>query len=126
MGFLMLCGACERHVRSDESTCPFCSAALEPAPPPPMPKRRLNRAATFAFGAAIAGATACGGTHSGTDAGEETDAGSVEEDAGNVAPPYGTPADGGFDAGPIAQPYGAPPDDAGGGPAPLYGGAPGD
>lgn len=115
MAHLTLCGACERHVRSDEPTCPFCEATIEASAPPVMPRRRLGRAATFAFGAALAGATACGGTHSQTDAGTETDAGPVEEDAGAIVAAYGTPAPdaGMFDAG-------------GGGPQPLYGGAPGD
>lgn len=49
-------------------------------------------------------------------------------DAGNIAPPYGTPSE---DAGGPGPAYGAPPSDAGparedaGGVAPLYGGSPG-
>lgn len=126
MFHLALCTACARHVRSDESSCPFCDAAIEPSPPPALPKRRLNRAATFAFGAALAGATACGGTHTGDDAGPQVDSG---VDAGAIAQPYGLPPvdagplpdagslpDAGVDSGPIAQPYGAP----------AYGAAPGD
>jgi hypothetical protein len=84
---------------------------------------RLGRAATFAFGAALAASTAvgCSESHDGRDAGPGTDAaGAVDSgvDSGGVAPPYGTPPE---DAG-LAPMYGAPPEDAGF--APLYGGAP--
>jgi hypothetical protein len=71
------------------------------------------------------------------DAGTMNDAATAPSDdagndAGNIAPPYGTPSE---DAGGPAPAYGAPPSDAGsaqdagldaaGGIAPLYGGSPG-
>jgi hypothetical protein len=61
MSQLVPCPGCDRHVRSDETTCPFCQAALAPtrpcvggcsAPPP----ARLARAALVAAGAALLGA----------------------------------------------------------------------
>jgi hypothetical protein len=109
-GRLVPCAGCGRHVKSDEGACPFCGAAPSEPPARALPSARLGRAATFAFGAALAAATTagCSDSHSPTD-----DAGAEHEDAGPVFP----------DAA-VAPPYGAPPD--GGGIAPLYGGAPGD
>ena len=96
------------------------------APERAAPTARLGRAATFAFGAAIAAATTagCGDSHGPQDdAGmEEQDAGEQdagEQDAGEDAAVI--PEE---DAGGVAPPYGAPPEDAGF--VPLYGGAPGD
>ncbi|MEC7524992.1 MAG: hypothetical protein VYE22_34240 [Myxococcota bacterium] len=114
MSHLLPCDGCDRHVRADEPTCPFCGDSLRHRGAPQLPGARLGRAATFAFGAALAAATAsgCGESHDRTDGGEPpadaaeppADAG-IERDSGTVAPPYGTPPDdGGF--------------------APLYGGAP--
>lgn len=122
MSHLLPCDGCDRHVRADEPECPFCGAAIVSRPAPVLPAGRLGRAATFAFGAALAAATAggCGDSHDRRDDGGEPPADSgVESDAGV------DPVDSGvepIDSGPIAPPYGAPPSD--GGPAPLYGGAP--
>jgi hypothetical protein len=70
MTFLTPCPHCERHVRSSESACPFCAAPLELSSPTPpvLPQKRLTRAATFAFGAALA-VTACGATDDDDDDG---------------------------------------------------------
>ena len=68
---LIPCPGCNRHVRQHESACPFCSSALSltNVAPPPVPRTRLGRAATFAFGATlVAGAaalTGCGGDSEG-------------------------------------------------------------
>lgn len=117
MSQLLPCPSCARHVRQTETGCPFCGAAVSLADVPAraLPGQRLGRAATFAFGVAIAtSVSACGGTSSpGDDAG--TDA--------NFVPLYGAPNDAGYDAGALAM-YGGPPGDAGsdaGGPGPLYG-----
>lgn len=113
MAPLFPCPSCNRHIRRDEAACPFCAAQVDLSgnPEPRLPRTRLGRAATFAFGAAIAAATTAGCSDShgrGDDAGtEEQDAGPGEVDSGAVAPPYG-----------------APPVDAS--VAPLYGGAPDD
>jgi hypothetical protein len=47
-------------VLNTEASCPFCSRALDLADraAPEIPRTRLGRAATFAFGATIVGATA--------------------------------------------------------------------
>lgn len=63
------CPACNRHVLSAETACPFCSAALPESrclpeslclqTPAPRPPGRLSRAALLAAGAALMGAEAC-------------------------------------------------------------------
>ena len=52
---LIPCPGCNRHVRQAETSCPFCSAALSLADVPEhaLPRTRLGRAATFAFGATL-------------------------------------------------------------------------
>lgn len=66
MSHLVPCPECSRHVRVTETACPFCSLPLDlaDAPSPVLPGQRLSRAATLAFGATLASATAlaaCGG-----------------------------------------------------------------
>jgi hypothetical protein len=115
---LVPCAGCGRHAKASETACPFCGEARTAvAAPRGWPAKRLARAAAFSFGAVsltavLATASGCSGSHrANDDAGDEADAGSIDEedagrDAGNVFPPYGTPPDSGI--------------------APLYGGAPGD
>ena len=58
------CPACNRHVLSAETACPFCTAALPESLrlqiPAPRPPGRLSRAALLAASAALMGAEACG------------------------------------------------------------------
>ena len=122
MSHLAPCPSCKRHVRVNESTCPFCKSELDLAsvPAPVVPRSRLGRAATFAFGATLvgagaiascsdedtgtrrrgeggsAGSGATGGSNNGGTAGQGGSAGS--SGAG------GTPGDGG-----TVPVYGAPP-----------------
>lgn len=150
------CTACARHVRASERTCPFCDATLSDdarAALAPDTTRRLSRAAAFAFGLTVAGCSSTvagsdatpGDTAVSTDTAVATDTASgtdvvtardvsAPEDHGNIAPPYGIPADAGAppdDDGGAAAEYGAPPmdagitDDAGGGQL-LYGAPPPD
>jgi hypothetical protein len=95
---LVPCPGCDRHVRSDETTCPFCQAALAPRQPcaggrSGPPAARLARAALVAAaGAALLGA-ACR--------------------TQSVAPPYGGPpqVDAGTQSdGGVGQPTDGPPD----------------
>ena len=93
MSSLVPCPGCNRHVRSDETSCPFCQAALAPRQPcvggcSGPTAARLGRAALVAAGAALLGA-ACqtqsvvapygrpphfdAGTQSDGDAAEQTD-----------------------------------------------------
>ena len=60
MNHLVPCPECGRHVRVTETACPFCALALDLAdtPAPILPGQRLSRAATLAFGATLASATA--------------------------------------------------------------------
>lgn len=108
---LIACTGCQRHVRSDETSCPFCGAGVVAPPPgPPRTIGRLGRAALFAFGATL-GATTAGCVDS-------------------AVPLYGAPAvDAGADASNPAPLYGGAPVDAGSEPdasssVALYGGAP--
>ena len=111
MSQLLPCPACNRHVRQSESSCPFCSAplSLADAPAAVLPRGRLGRAATFAFGATLVGATALvgcddtdtpeggGGTSStagtSSSAGTSSTAGTSSGGSG-IGPVYGAPAGG--------------------------------
>lgn len=100
MSELTPCPECQRHVRKTETRCPFCGEAVSLAhvPSPALPRRRLGRAATFAFGASVVGATTLGAC--------------VLEDPGNDVPVYGAPpsAGAGGIAGESSSPvYGSPP-----------------
>jgi len=69
MADLRPCTGCLRHVRIDETRCPFCEAALPAAAPVPMiSEARIGRAARMALGAAMATASLTGCTRSGSDA----------------------------------------------------------
>jgi len=111
------CPSCARHVRADETACPFCEAALDlDVSPRPSASPRLGRAARIAFGAAVATASlaaACGnsrppnagtgdpnaaeaGVGTGTtDPNAAVDAGQPKLPDQNMNKPYGAPpADG--------------------------------
>jgi hypothetical protein len=57
------CPACNRHVVTDETACPFCTAALPESfrlqSPAVRRPGRLSRAAMLAAGAALMGTEAC-------------------------------------------------------------------
>ena len=93
MSQLTPCPECQRHVRKSEAYCPFCDTALSLShlPDHVLPRKRLGRAATFAFGATVAGATALAAC----------------DDSVTVAPPYGLPPGGSSFAGNAVS--GAPP-----------------
>jgi len=130
MKHLVPCPECNRHVRVSETACPFCETALDLAgtPEPVLPRERLSRAATLAFGATLASATAlaaCSGTDApvpiyGAPAGGSANvagaanAGANQGIAGQVAI-YGAPAPGGT---------GNANNSGGSGPVPVYGAAP--
>ena len=102
MSSLVLCSGCGRHVKSDDTACPFCQAALVPeaasvvcqGPCSGHRSPRLGRAALMAAGAALLCA-ACGrsttaaygvaifpdGSGQTVDAGDQTDAGPDSGDA---------------------------------------------
>jgi hypothetical protein len=150
MSQLAPCPACSRHVRVTEPTCPFCGDGLAMAgtQAPALPKTRLGRAATFAFGATLVGVTtvvACGGddttggsggsSSTGT-AGDPTGAGgSSAGTAGNSSGTSGGATAGSSgstggsdgtvkDSGGVMALYGIPADPDAGGPQPIYGAAP--
>ena len=121
---LVPCERCHRHIRTDDSSCPFC-AAVTPAGfaarAVPGTTKRLDRVAFFTFALALGGA-ACGevaddgAAPAKSDAGAETGNG----DWGAPAPMYGaSPIDAGRsrdgsvdDAGGIMPMYGAARPDA--------------
>ena len=89
------CPACNRHVLSAETPCPFCTAALPESlrlqTPAPRPPGRLSRAALLAAGAALMGVgQACAGSAYGTsappdDAGADTSTIDGSSDSSAVA-----------------------------------------
>ena len=147
MDFFLPCPGCERHVHARDAICPFCGEALplslRQRLAPRLPTARLGRAATLAFGAALAASTAagCGDDMTGdpdsgaVDSGASVDSGMGGTDAGGgddaaVGDDAG-PVDAGVDSGGIAPAYGGPfpvdagqdaGQDAGGGIVPAYGG----
>lgn len=124
MSELTPCPRCQRHVRNTDLTCPFCEQALTRAglPARPLPRTRLGRAATFAFGATLLSTTAfgCGGESeskkgggAGTSSGGSASGGNA---LGGTAP--GGVASGGTLSGGggeltggtgVVPPYGSPP-----------------
>jgi hypothetical protein len=141
MSHLVPCPDCGRHVRVHEAECPFCAASLNLAatPPPVLPKRRLGRAALFAFGATLVGITAIGCGDSDDGGGTGGSSGSAgSSGSGGSAGSAGSAGSGGSagtagtggSAGAAGSAgfagagalYGVPPDDAGS--QPLYGAAP--
>lgn len=99
MSHLIPCPDCGRHARASEPECPFCAAPLPlDSSPPLIPRRRLGRAAIFAFGGLALGAAAVG---CGDDSGPMPlyggppgpgDAGPADDAGDPVAPAYGAPA----------------------------------
>jgi hypothetical protein len=136
------CSSCGRHVRRTESSCPFCAAALsfEGVPERGVPPVRLGRAATFAFGAAVATASAsalvgCTAPAYGAPPADANIDASMPVDAfGGGGDAYGAPpidaaeGDAGGDTGGFDAAYGGAPIDASnddaGGPMNLYGAPP--
>src|SRR5450432_2963931 len=125
MKHLVPCPECNRHVRVSELECPFCAVPLDLAntPPPQLPRSRLSRAATLAFGATFVSATAisaCGGDAE--ENGMSNNAGaaglaSAGANVGGAVPVYGAPSGGEFGVvgfqntggeGGIVPSYGAP------------------
>lgn len=82
MTVLVECSACARHIRSNESTCPFCRASATPfevaARLPPRPLR-LSRAALLI--ASLAALEGCG----------KKPVETVPDAEPVAAPPYGAP-----------------------------------
>jgi hypothetical protein len=84
MSHLVPCPECSRHVRVTEAECPFCALPLDLAgtPEPQLPRRRLGRAATFAFGATLVSASALAACSSDTDDSSGTGTGGTSSSAG--------------------------------------------
>lgn len=115
MSQLEPCPHCQRHVRTTETSCPFCgaevAALMRSLPPRPLPRTRLSRAALLAFGLGVAASSLSGcaedsddGRGRGDDSDDDDDGdddASTRDDGGRVTPVYGAPVqprDGGADA----------------------------
>jgi hypothetical protein len=143
MNHLVPCPECSRHVRVSEKQCPFCALPLDLAgtPAPQLPRGRLSRAATLAFGATLVSASALAACSSDSDTGTGSGGGATSTagaagaagtatagaGGGTVGPVYGAPAGGelgiaGGDNGSAGADNGSA--GRGGGAVPLYGAAP--
>jgi hypothetical protein len=107
------CTSCSRHVKTTETSCPFCKADLGELKAAPLPfvKQRMTRAAAYALGASLVVA-GCSGSTVSTGDGGTSDGGGPSGDGGGGRD--GSSTDGPSDEGNIQPPYGAP----------LYGGLP--
>ncbi len=90
MSHLVPCPECSRHVRVSERECPFCALPLDLSgtPEPQLPRTRLGRAATFAFGATLVSASALAACSS--DSGDDSSAGGTSSSAGTSSSSGGT------------------------------------
>ena len=139
MSQLHPCPSCARHVKKAEAACPFCGASISlgGVAPRTRPTQRMGRAATFAFGAAVAtSVVACsspaptpGNDAAGTDAAVVTDTGTSDDGGGSED--AATAVDANIDTGTPVAAYGGPMFDTGsdqdagadtGAPTTLYGG----
>jgi hypothetical protein len=108
MRSLRPCPSCRRHIRVEESACPFCATPVAlSAAPVATPRGRLTRAAVFAAGAAIA-RTGCGSSK--TETGGSPPPPPAQVDAEPIAAePDAAPAVAPPAHHNIPKPYGAPP-----------------
>jgi hypothetical protein len=108
------CPSCRRHVRIDETACPFCATALTAGEPRTLKRGRFSRAAVFAGAALVSTAAGCGGksktpeTGGGDVENAAIDAGPGEAPVVPDAEPAVEPPDDYYDH-PNPMPYGAPP-----------------
>jgi hypothetical protein len=121
------CPECQRHVKSDERTCPFCATELSSgelsSPETSAPARatqdsrikgrRLGRAALFAMGGL---AVACGGRAEDTESDSDLDRGDGDGEWDGDGDSDGFSAGGGATGGWVGSGgvYGAPPAGTGG------------
>jgi hypothetical protein len=140
MNHLVPCPECSRHVRVSEKECPFCALPLDLAgtPEPQLPRSRLSRAATLAFGATLVSASALAACSSDSDTGTGSGAGATST-AGNAGAAGSASAGASVGGGTVGPVYGAPAGGEigvagaetsgagtgiGGGAVPVYGAAP--
>jgi len=134
--FLQPCPHCQRHIRTNETSCPFCdtdvSGAFDGVPAPRLPAGRLSRAALLALGTVVSSVplTACAsddnqGENTAAGGGMNAGTGGVDATGGETAGTggdqsvavYGVPASGGTNQGEGtggAPVYGTPPVGTGG------------
>ena len=103
MARLQLCGTCERHVRDDEVSCPFCAAPMGKAPRRMITGPVLSRAAllvtTVATSFAAGGCGDDGTETSVANEGDEAEQKRPAVEARMALPAYGVVIDDGRDAG---------------------------
>jgi hypothetical protein len=103
MSELSPCPSCNRHVRVEETACPFCNGALPARPRDQMPataRPRLSRAALFTAGATLLGAAACSSSSNNTDAGAGGTGGTHQDGAAGTGGHGGSGGQDAGDAGP--------------------------
>lgn len=103
------CSSCNRHIRSDEGSCPFCgtdvSEALGAAASAPRARGHFGRAALLAASTLAVAPAACSGTTTPGSGGQGTGGAAATGGAGgtggdmNTQPVYGAPFTGGSDQG---------------------------
>ena len=97
MSRFVLCVHCERHVRQEEQTCPFCLASLpKPRAPSTVFGPVLTRAALLVAGVAGVAAAGCAEdadaeTQTGGEDELERHGGTLTEDEPMAQPAYGVP-----------------------------------
>jgi hypothetical protein len=113
MARLRPCTECHRHVRGDETRCPFCDAELSAALPggAKAPGLPLTRAAIIFGAAATVAACVSGGPDTTSSSSSSGGSSSGNTSSSGAAPAYGVPE---IDSG----------DQDSGGPVALYGPAP--
>lgn len=96
---LVICGACDRHLRRGDAVCPFCGAPAVAASVDVRPRTRGTRLALLLGGAVAVGAAACSAE---TTSSSFPDAGASEWDASRREDASGVPLYGlsPMDAGP--------------------------
>jgi len=111
MKSLVLCPGCDRHVKPDETVCPFCQVALVPqqdggvcvGPCSGHRFPRLGRAALAAAGAALLCTSCLGATSASYGTAALVDAGRQAVDAGGQTVDAGDQSDAPIDSGDAAK-----------------------
>jgi hypothetical protein len=109
MSDLEPCPACRRHVRTDETACPFCEAALGGAASRRLSTTRVARAVVFAGAALATAAAGCGGKQKQVPDREDTVVENQTTEEETPTPDAGPPVKPIDVDNSCCMPYGAPP-----------------
>ena len=101
MNLLLACPTCQRHIKRDESACPFCHAPTESTSSPTPRVRRVSRSEWLALGSSLTLVSCTGTSPFGIDGagagsgGMSTASSQSQSIGGNQGPFSGTTAIGG-------------------------------